>query len=102
MIKASRTSISKLIMLLYWNDNGKQMSRGSRMYLVKKLRVKTQVGLKSKCEEQSEDEDVWEEATLSGKWNTGESYKVDLNIKAEPLPEEEENNDDEDVEWEDG
>ncbi|KNA21388.1 hypothetical protein SOVF_043640 isoform B [Spinacia oleracea] len=59
-----------------------------------------QVGLKSKREEQSEDEDVWEEATPSG--NTGESYKVDLNVQAEPLPEEEEDNDEEDVEWEDG
>lgn len=58
-----------------------------------------QVGVKSKREDESEDEDIWEEAMPSG--NSGKSYKVDLNVQADPLVEED-NDDDDDVEWEDG
>ncbi|XP_057522194.1 transcription initiation factor IIE subunit alpha-like isoform X2 [Amaranthus tricolor] len=64
-----------------------------------------QVGMKSKREDEIEDEDVWEEATPSG--NPGESYKVaDLNIQANDPAEEDndddDDDDDDDVEWEDG
>lgn len=58
-----------------------------------------QVGVKSKREDETEDEDIWEEAMPSG--NSGKSYKVDLNVQADPLVEED-NDDDDDVEWEDG
>ncbi|KAL2896027.1 Transcription initiation factor IIE subunit alpha [Bienertia sinuspersici] len=58
-----------------------------------------QFGMKSKRENESEDEDVWEEAAPSG--NIEENYKVDLNIQADP-PAEEDNDDYDDVEWEDG
>lgn len=56
-----------------------------------------QVGMKSKRDEDEEDDDIeWEEAPTAG--NTSESYKVnDLNVQADAS-----GDDDDDVDWEEG
>lgn len=56
-----------------------------------------QVGMKSKRDENDEDENVeWEEAPPAG--NTGENYKVDLNVQADVSGDD----DEDDIDWEEG
>ncbi|THG00865.1 hypothetical protein TEA_006917 [Camellia sinensis var. sinensis] len=56
-----------------------------------------QVGMKSKRDENDEDENVeWEEAPPAG--NTGENYKVDLNVQADASGDD----DEDDIDWEEG
>ncbi|XP_059640748.1 uncharacterized protein LOC132282925 [Cornus florida] len=56
-----------------------------------------QVGMKFKREEGEADDDVeWEEAPPAG--NTGESYKVDLNVQADASGDD----DEDDIDWEEG
>ncbi|KAG7621186.1 Transcription factor TFE/TFIIEalpha HTH domain [Arabidopsis suecica] len=59
-----------------------------------------QVGMKSKREDEEEDEDVdWaEDASVAANGN----YKVDLNVEAEEAEEKEDGDEEDDIDWEEG
>ncbi|KAL3343634.1 hypothetical protein AABB24_027247 [Solanum stoloniferum] len=62
--------------------------------------TESQVGMKSKREEEDEGEDVeWEEAPPAGNTTTG-NLKVDLNVQADAS--EDDNDEEDDIDWEEG